>query len=485
MHSIATRHSYPEINMRNSIQLTLSHVVLAAALAWSGATLGQTLSSGSTGADGAFNPAASVTLNLPPDGVFNYTTVNIPAGVTVSFNRNAANTPVTILATGDATIAGTISVNGANGTAASTVAGPRQAGSLGGPGGFSGGDGGIASGPGPTAGQGPGGGNPASGGGAYGAPTSFVTLLPLFGGSGGGGGNAATSPGIGGGGAGGGGAIVIFSSNNLMVNGAITANSGAQGANLNNCGQGGQGASGGAIRLVARSITGTGSLQANGTPAGSCGASQPGRIRLEAFTLGFGGSMTPAASQSAAPGPVTAAGTPALAALPTLAIASVDGATVPAQPAGLFGAADVAVASGTANPVTVTIALANMPVGSPTAISLKLIPNGGSTTTIAVPAANHTGTFSGSSATASVTLPVGQISVLQAWANTTLTGQIASLFPLIDGEPVERVAVALLDGRSSTLNLVTKSGRERRVDELPPADRLKVAQAWQLMSEGR
>jgi len=68
--------------------------------------------SGSTGADGAFNPTTNTVLQLPPDGVFNFTTVNIPAGVAVTFKKNANNTPVYILATGDVTIAGTISVNG-------------------------------------------------------------------------------------------------------------------------------------------------------------------------------------------------------------------------------------------------------------------------------------------------------------------------------------------------------------------------------------
>ena len=45
-------------------------------------------SSGSTGADGAFNPTQSQTLQLPESGVFNFTTINIPAGVTIRFGRN-------------------------------------------------------------------------------------------------------------------------------------------------------------------------------------------------------------------------------------------------------------------------------------------------------------------------------------------------------------------------------------------------------------
>jgi hypothetical protein len=77
------------------------------------------------------------------------------------------------------------------------------------------------------------------------------------------------------------------------------------------------------------------------------------------------------------------------------------------------------------------------------------------------------------------------VSVLQAWATMTLTGQIASLFPSIDGEPVERVAVASTDGGASTLSLITRSGKEKRVDQLEHADQLKVAQAWEVLKATR
>jgi hypothetical protein len=87
--------------------------ILVGLTAWwlvGGAAMAQTFNSGSTGADGALNPAANTTLALPASGVFNYTTVTIPAGVTVT--PNAGNTPVTILASGNVTIAGTIDVSG-------------------------------------------------------------------------------------------------------------------------------------------------------------------------------------------------------------------------------------------------------------------------------------------------------------------------------------------------------------------------------------
>src|SRR5919206_1503556 len=130
-------------------------------------------SSGSTGADGAFAPATTQTITVPDSGVFNFTTVNIPAGVTITFNRGTNNKPLTILASGDVVIAGTINVDGKPGNISTFVGG------LGGPGGGTGGTGGFGfdnshSG---VAGDGPGG-----GGGGIGGPPS---PLPRRGGGGG------------------------------------------------------------------------------------------------------------------------------------------------------------------------------------------------------------------------------------------------------------------------------------------------------------
>jgi hypothetical protein len=201
--------------------------------------------------------------------------------------------------------------------------------------------------------------------------------------------------------------------------------------------------------------------------------------------LSVAGSVAPVPTTTNITGPVTAASVPALVQMPSIAITSVDGVNAPAAPTGTFSAVDVALPQGTANPVTVTIAATNTPVGTGTAVTLKLIPQTAAPTTIAIPAVNHTGTFASSTITTPVTFPAGQVSVIQAWATMTLTGQIASLFPAIDGEPVERVMVAALDGGASTLSLVTKSGKERRVDQLEAEDQLKVALAWQALSEQR
>src|SRR5439155_17308437 len=105
-------------------------------------------SSGSNGSYGALNPTSSTNLDMPPDGIFHCTTVNIPAGVTVGFNRNALNTPVYLLAQSNVVISGAITVEGYPGGN-----GPGQ----GGPGGFDGGFPAIQGYP-PSDGQGPGGG---------------------------------------------------------------------------------------------------------------------------------------------------------------------------------------------------------------------------------------------------------------------------------------------------------------------------------------
>jgi hypothetical protein len=209
--------------------------------------------SGSNGSYGPLNVTAyNTVITTPPDGIFHCTTVNISSG-SVSFTRNAKNTPIYILATGDVTITGDVSVSGAGSSGAN--------GGLGGPGGYSGGNGGMGGLP-AGDGQGPGGGragdasyntSTSAAPGGYGGIGSLAVsgpvygsplLVPLIGGSGGGGVHG--SPGVGGGG--GGGAILIASSTKIrMTNGGeILARGGSAGEE--NPG------SGGAIRLVAPEV---------------------------------------------------------------------------------------------------------------------------------------------------------------------------------------------------------------------------------------
>lgn len=246
----------------------------------------------STGADGPFHPSGSVTLNLPPDGIFNFTTINIPEGATVTFNRNALNTPVYLAATGDVTINGTLSVSAG------------EFGRLGGPGGCEGGIAGGGTQVNGTAGGGLGGGEGglgrsgykelghAGGGGGMATPGLQATSRtgsppgeggpalslsdPLTGGSGGGGGGRGRCFDVnldGGDGGGGGGALELSALGDVNIGGAMLTN-GAHGgwsfANVFAFGGPGGGGSGGVVDVYGNAITVQASalLQARGGAGG-------------------------------------------------------------------------------------------------------------------------------------------------------------------------------------------------------------------------
>lgn len=333
-------------------------------------------------------------LSTNANGIFNFTTINVPPRVTVRFKKNTANTPVRWLATGDVTIDGTIDVSGQNGTAN----GSGLAISAGGPGGFDGGRGGLridASGL--TAGQpgqGPGGG--ASGTVNQTSPTNLRDgahgqylgtygnsfLQPLLGGSGGGGGISFDTV-NGGSGGGGGGAIMISSSRDIILNGGIYALGGYfvySGASY-----GGYG-SGGAILLRADRVTGPGTLQAyGGTPGQAFG-----RIRVESYIRTLSGSQ----------GPTAVVGLPAtnneLNQVGTLIIASVKGINVPHPPGGSLLSPDVVFTD--AGPVTVVVNGTGIPDGT----QIKLRVTTGTSVVEATPQ-----TMTDGAATFSVTVPKG------------------------------------------------------------------------------
>ena len=174
---------------------------LTATLAYAGDPL-NVYTSGSTGADGPFAPEIATTIDgktvrgsipegtrlisdrvcvpLPANGVFNFTTVNVPEGYRVCFVPNASNTPVTILATGDVTLSGVLSVDGNDTKTATLGYAPNDSTgcTIPGPGGYRGGSRNGAHG---SYGGGPYGGNPDNGNGG-----SAPFCLPLVGGSGGG-----------------------------------------------------------------------------------------------------------------------------------------------------------------------------------------------------------------------------------------------------------------------------------------------------------
>lgn len=430
-------------------------------------------SSGSTGADGAFNPTSDVTVTLPPSGVLNYTTVNIPAGVRVRFTRNALNTPITILAQGNVTISGDIVISGDDRNG--------RLGGLGGPGGFRGGNGGtFIDAPHGTPGDGPGGGFGGSsttatglgGGGGGGFLTNgsvggssnggtggqggprygTKTLLPLIGGSGGGGsGVNSGSQNIGFGAGGGGGALLIASSTSITFGTGTSLRPTAiyaDGGNAQNFTMGGSG-SGGAIRLVANTISGSPQLCVRPGGAWDGGVGASGIIRAEAFNLsGLAAQCSTSSITFGQPNPVTLANTP------TLRIASVGGVAAPANPLGSSNAPpDVIVPTSVPNPVQVVINATNLPSG--TTIQVKLTPETGDPTTVA---GTLTGSTSSSTTTVNVTLPSGGISVLRA--TVTLDVLVALGRPtFIDGEKVSTVEVASTFGGASEVVYVTSSGR--------------------------
>jgi hypothetical protein len=436
--------------------------------------------SGSTGADGALNPTTNVTVQLPESGVLNYTTVNIPAGITVRFGKNSRNTPVMILATGNVTIAGVIDVSGQGGA--------DVLGGTGGPGGFNGGNGGPSTnsnsvfsagvnGDGPGGGGGAGSssspnsvGNAGGGGfanagqdGTYLNPSVTVvngkggpryglpSLIPLIGGSGGGGDVGAA--GGGGGGGGGGGAILIASSGtiNFTSNPSTISVRGGFGF-ARTVGAGG--GSGGAVRLIANIITGTLVIEAQGGNGSSGGTGSGGYIRLEAFDISGlhlnGLSGSPRVSV-ATPKAVIAPN------LPTIRIASIAGITPPNQPNGtLQGGPDITLPANQPNPVTVALAASNIPLGA--LLQVTLTPENG--LRVVTQSSALSGTLAASTATASISVPDG-ICVIQASGTIDVTSSAM----MINGERVKTIEVTATFGGKPVVTYVTASNKRVRVEE--------------------
>jgi hypothetical protein len=407
--------------MRFILLTSLVTTVLLSVIA-PGRVAAQAFNSGSTGADGAFAPSTSVRLEIPADGVFNFTTMTVAAGVTVSFVTRAGvrQPPISLLATGSVTINGRIDVSGAdggpggNGTQLFSNAGAA------GPGGFDGGTGsnGLIS-PFGGAGLGPGGGAPggaglaghaghltagpgSAGGRAYGSES----LVPLLGGSGGGGAATQFFGATGSGGGGGGGAVLIAASGTLTLNGQVTARGGAGGPDLAGSPGGGSG-SGGAVRLVATTIAGSGGIDVVGGPGASAG-----RVRIEAFT-------NTATLSSSTAGSVTV-GMPGIVTLPVvgLRIAGVAGVLAPAQPGGSYGTPDVILPAGTTSPVTVALEAQQIPLG--TTITVTATPlSGAPISAISTPLI---GTPAAATATATLSIPTTQPSIISATASFLLSG---------------------------------------------------------------
>ncbi len=433
--------------------LMLAHVALIAASSHA------QFDSGSTGADGAFMPTQDVTIDMSdhPDGIYHYTEVRIPIGVTVRFIPNSANTPVRWLVEGECVIEGTVNIDGGNGILDRPASG--------GPGGFRGGFGGD---PVPGPGMGPGGGKVVAnftGSGGYasygsaaeenaqrhpsGFPYGNIFLLPLLGGSGGGGGTGdATSSNLGGSGGGGGGAILI-AAKNILLSGEISSRGGNAGGN------GGFG-SGGAIRLVCSGLVGTGQAATDGTGKG--------RIRIESITNLFGGQLL---------GTFTS-GSPGVLILPqstrpSIRIGSIGGVAVGVNPRGRLEEPDLILPETVSNPVSVVLELQNIPLG--TDITLEAKPRSGAS--VVVIAQNTSGTDLDSSASFSIDLPEDGILEARAITNISVAKGVSGgenkvsllktgLSPT--GEPFSRIEVASALGNAQRLVYITESGGRFTLD---------------------
>ncbi len=273
-----------------------------ACLGLAGSALGQ-MDVGSDGSDGAFAPAANTIVDLAladsgpgtghydPDRwavIFNYTSVDIPGGVTISFANHPSGAPVVWVVAGNVLIDGGVNLDGENHTGA--AARP----SIPGPGGFRGGRALLSAQSPGSGGYGPGGGpydgtfgwNDVGHGGSYGTlgvggPTTYGNeqIIPLIGGSGGSTHNQRPHQG----GGAGGGAILIATNGTITVNGWIRSDGGI--GNSHGGGSGSGSGSGGGIRLVATEVTGTGQALARGGATHRTGGK--GRIRVEADTITF------------------------------------------------------------------------------------------------------------------------------------------------------------------------------------------------------
>ncbi len=377
--------------MKTKLIHLLSIVLLAGA-----ASLPAQIAIPSDGSDGALNVSANTVIDLSQavtgtwDAnnsanvgkgifdpakraiVFKYSSVTINATRTVSFINHPSRAPVVWLVQGNVTIAGTLNLNGSGAPNNNLLAEP-------GPGGFRGGPSGSL---GRGAGLGIGGANPIS---TYGdSPGSYASvygnpsIVPLIGGSGGG-------ASLNGGGSGGGGAILIAAGNAVQVNGAINSTGNGTG-------------SGGAVRLVANSISGTGTIDTR----------NDGRIRLESNTVA--GNLVTLPQTIAVPPatpPVIWPGNDA----PTVKVIAVDAVAAPAVPtAPLDLAADIGIS--TSGATTVTLQTTNFPTTGLVQVRSSPKFNAAATWTTAT---FQSGDINTATWTATVTFPTG-FTTLQARA---------------------------------------------------------------------
>ena len=368
---------------------------------------------------GTFSSGTTLVLPLPPDGIFRFSSFRLRNRFT-SFSRNAANTPVQILVSGNVELSGAtccyfIDVGGAGGGGGNGQA-PGMGG-LGGPGGFRGGDGAsqpIAQTAIGGAGFGPAGGlggtaNPFTHG-AGGVFLGLPELTPLLGGSGGGGGastSAASSNCSAGGGGGGGGGLLIAANGTFSLTNYQIFSDGGPGAGPGNssCASSGAGGSGGAIRLVSRSMPLGGHVEflARGGGGGNGGGS--GRVRIETVdtsALSQAMSSQPAALRIMGPTPLVAPIVPTVA-FTEITLEGQGPIAVPVPPQGGYGSVDVTLPA--PGQTTFLLSTNGVPSGTSVLVTVKARA-GAAPTSLTVPVQNCT-PAGACSAVAQFTLPAG------------------------------------------------------------------------------
>ncbi|RRS34685.1 MAG: hypothetical protein OI74_04580 [Gammaproteobacteria bacterium (ex Lamellibrachia satsuma)] len=367
-----------------------------------------------------------ITIPLPDDGVLifdSFLVFDVPGSTTnavINFQHNPANTVVTLLVSGDLTIAAgnRIDLNAVVGSRGSTAS--NGIGGLGGPGGFRGGDGAYQlvnfknDG---GAGLGPAGGDGATldpvGASQAGQFVGIPELLPMIGGSGGGGGRSdSVDLGCsGGGGGGGGGGLLVAVNGTASIDGSINSNGASGGLYyFSTCASSGAAGSGGSIRVIAESITGVGTVNA----LRGSGTAAYGAIRLEAFTNTLPGSnTTPVATRVPAPGPLAnpITSSVAITSVAGEVVSQVNGELLSELPQGWMGEVDILLP--TPGIVAVDVASSEVPEGTTVDVVVKPSPGGLPFTETAI-LGNCDG-FGGCTAQVSVNLAAGRY-VIEAQA---------------------------------------------------------------------
>ena len=106
--------------------------------------------------------------------------------------------------------------------------------------------------------------------------------------------------------------------------------------------------------------------------------------------------------------------------------------------------------------MSVGLAAGNIPLGTTVSVTVKPLNGAASSSTSTALA----GTLGASTASASLTIPTGQPSVISASATFTLASLPGAGPLFVEGEQIERVRVAAVLGGPSRVVYITRSGRE-------------------------